>query len=296
MVVKIIQGGGYMNFKSNIRDQQIGKPRNFIFLGATNFSRELLVFLIEKGFIPDAIFAIPKRFKISYSKDFVINYNFADLKEIAIEYKIPYFEVDGTEGKKLKDYKDVIASFKPQLILVLGWYYMVPKYIRDIASLGAWGIHASLLPRYRGGAPLVWAIINGEKETGVTLFKLSDGVDDGDIIAQKSFPIDFSDAISDVYSKAIEASKEILIESLLNDNLTFIPQKDINKFPVYPQRKPEDGKIDWAKDTIKIYNFIRAQTKPYPGAYTTVGGKKLIIWNAKPFKVGITHLYKKIIA
>ena len=72
-------------------------------------------------------------------------------------------------------------------MLILGWFYKVPKSIRDLSKLGAWGIHASLLPKYAGGSPLTWAIINGEKQTGITLFRLDDGIDDGDIISQKNF-------------------------------------------------------------------------------------------------------------
>jgi methionyl-tRNA formyltransferase len=125
---------------------------------------------------------------------------------------------------------------------------------------------------------LVWAIINGEEETGVTLFRLSDGVDDGDIIAQASFAIKHQDTIKDVYNKATTASKSLLIKALSDvDNLRFSPQ-DKSKIKVYPQRKPEDGEIDFTKSGIEIYNFIRAQSTPYPGAFMrTVDGKKLVI-------------------
>ena len=266
----------------------INKQLKFIFLGATEFSKELLMHLINNGFIPEAIFAIPREFYILYRnkgiRRKVINFNYANLKSISEKFNIPYFEINGEKGKKLKDYREVIKSISPHLILVLGWYYMVPKSIRSIAPFGAWGIHASLLPKYAGGAPLVWAIINGEKETGVTLFKLSDGIDDGDIIAQRSFTIDFYDSIKDVYRKAIKASKDILLDSLINiDKIKFKPQ-DKSKIEVYPQRTPEDGKIDWNGSVIEIYNFIRAQTNPYPGAFTFLNGHKLIVWKALPIK------------
>lgn len=152
---------------------------------------------------------------------------------------------------------------------------MLPKSTRELTRYGAWGIHASLLPKYAGGAPLNWAIINGEKETGVTLFRMDDGVDDGDIISQKSFLIEFEDTINEIYQKATIASKEILNEVLLNiDNIKFKPQ-DKRKIEIYPQRKPDDGEIDLSKTSIEIYNFIRAQSSPYPGAFIkTVDGKK----------------------
>ena len=254
----------------------------FAFFGATNYSKELLLFLIEKKFIPKAIFAIPKEFSISYSEKKIVNSNYADLKIIAQEYDIPYYEIDSVDNKRTLDYIDIIASLNLDIILVLGWYYMVPKSIREHTKLGAWGIHSSLLPKYAGGAPLNWAIINGEKKTGVTLFRLEDGVDDGDIIAQKSFFIDYEDTIKEVYEKATMASKEILKEVLFNlDNISFKPQNK-NKIEVYPQRKPEDGEIDMLKTADEIYNFIRAQSSPHPGAFIrTKHAKKLIIEKAR---------------
>ena len=164
----------------------------------------------------------------------------------------------------------------------MGWYYKVPKKIRDLARYGTWGIHASLLPKYAGGAPLVWAIINGEKETGVSLFKLEEGVDDGDIIAQQIIPIAFEDSIKEVYEKATAASKEILLNALQNiETIKFIPLEK-SKIELWPQRKPEDGEIDLSWPAEKIYNFIRAQAPPYPGAFLkTADGKKIIIEKSK---------------
>lgn len=259
-----------------------------IFLGATIFSKNILEALLKEYYQISAIFSIPKEFSISYSTKKVRNINYHDLRIIAKENKIPYYSVESKVGKKLTDYYDVIKDIDPDVILVMGWYYMIPKKIRDLAKYGAWGIHASLLPDYAGGAPLVWAIINGEEETGVTLFRLDDGVDDGDIIKQKEFKIEFKDTIKEVYDKATIASKEILIESLNNiDKINFIKQ-DKSKIKVYPQRKPEDGEIDFDKNGIDIYNFIRAQAPPYPGAYfITKDNRKIIIERVRIEENGI---------
>jgi methionyl-tRNA formyltransferase len=251
-----------------------------IFFGATKFSEAMLFHLLSNKFKVEAIFTIPEEFHISYSNEKVKNYNYADLNLIANEHDIKLYEVDSVADKKINDYYEIIKEIAPDIILVLGWYYMVPKKIREIAKFGAWGIHASLLPKYAGGAPLVWAIINGEKEAGVTLFKLDDGVDDGDIIAQRSFPIEFQDTIKEIYEKAIEASQTILIEALNNVDRIEFKLQDKSKIEIYPQRKPEDGKIDLTKTAIENYNFIRAQTRPYPGAYTTIDEEKIHIWKA----------------
>jgi len=255
----------------------------YLFLGSTTYSKEILEFLIDNGFIPCAIFYIPREFYMKTRGKVLrmVNYNYADLKEIADKYGIPSFEVNSVEGKRLKDYKDVIERMNPDLILVYGWYYMIPRDIRSLAKYGAWGIHASLLPKYAGGAPLVWAIINGEKESGVTLFRMKDGVDDGDIILQEKFPIEFEDTINEVQRKAVEASKRVLLRALSNiDKIEYKPQ-DPSKIEVYPQRTPEDGLIDWNKSAVEIYNFIRAQTLPYPCAFTYLDGRKIKVISAK---------------
>ena len=259
------------------------KSLNFAFLGSTNYSKEMLLFLIENGFIPRVIFYIPKRFKIKIQgvEEEKINSNYADLTRIAKQYNIPYYEVNSIDGKRLKDYKDKIKKLNLDLFLVLGWYYMIPKSIRGLVKYGAWGIHASLLPRYAGGAPLVWAIINGEKETGVTLFRMEDGVDDGDIIAQKKLKINDNDTIKEVYNKATVASQKILVEILSSiDNVKFKKQ-DKSKIEVYPQRSSQNGEINWYESSKKVYDFIRAQTLPYPCAFSYIKETKLKIINSK---------------
>ena len=120
------------------------------------------------------------------------------------------------------------------LFLFSGWYYMVNSKIRNLAKYGAWVVHASLLPKYAGGAPLVWAIMNGEGEAGVSLFKLDSGVDNEDIIAQKKFEIADSDSIKQVYDKATECSIKILNRTLKNlDKIKFKPQ-DKKQTEIYP--------------------------------------------------------------
>lgn len=252
-----------------------------VFFGCTKFSEEILRFLLKNNADIKAIFSAGEEFNISYSKEKVKNSNFSDLKPIAKKINIPFYEIDSVKGKKTKDYFDIIKKLKPDVILVLGWYYMVPKSIRLIPKYGAWGIHASLLPRYAGGAPLVWAILNGEKKSGVTLFKLESGVDDGDIISQKEFEILNTDTIKSVYKKATVISKKILKEALEEiSNITFQKQ-DKSKIEIYSQRKPEDGEINFDWSSERIHNFIRGQTKPYPGAFFIIKNKKITIWDAK---------------
>jgi methionyl-tRNA formyltransferase len=253
-----------------------------VFLGATKFSEDILLYLLENKISIDLLFTIPREFNISYSKEKVVNYNFSDIISIAKQYNINCYEIESKEGGRITDYYDNIKALDPDVILVMGWYYMVPKKIRDLAKLGTWGIHASLLPDYAGGAPLVWAIIEGQKKTGVTLFKLDDGVDDGDIIEQAEIEIKQDDTIKEVYEEATRVSKVILLHALKNiDKIKFIPQ-DKSKIKVYPQRKPDDGQIDLNMPGQKMYDFIRAQTPPYPGAFIkTIDGKKIVVEKAR---------------
>jgi methionyl-tRNA formyltransferase len=250
-----------------------------IFFGANDLGYQCCEKLIERGENIVGMFTIPRQFPISYSPGSnVTNVLFRDFHELGERFGIPVVEVTG----KMGSHADAVRKLEPDLIVVIGWYYMIPRSVRDLAAKGCVGIHGSLLPLYRGGAPLVWAMINGEREAGVTLFHFSDGVDDGDVIAQKSFPIEPADTIREVLDKATRASIEIVEEyvpRLADGTAPRVPQ-DHSRATVVPQRKPADGLIDWSWDAERIRNFIRAQTRPYPGAFTVIGDKRVTIWSA----------------
>lgn len=253
------------------------------FLGCTKYSEELLLNILQNDQVEiAAIFSIPQQFKINYSESPVTNSNFADMEIHAKQHGIPFHYINGEKNNRLQDHAAFIESLQLDVILVLGWYYMVPDSVRSLAKLGAWGIHASLLPDYAGGAPLVWAIIEGRSATGVTLFKLADGVDNGDIIMQEEFPVLFEDSIKEVYAKATASSIRILNKALLLGDKNSFTKQDSSKIKIYPQRNPEDGLIDFSKPAVDIYNFIRAQSSPYPGAYfLTTDNKKIVIEKAR---------------
>jgi methionyl-tRNA formyltransferase len=250
-----------------------------LFFGATDFGYKCCEFVIENSLTEiTGIFTIPESFRISYSDSLVKNYTYRDFSEIGEKYNIPVTEVT----QKMSFYTDEIKSFKADFILVAGWYYKIPAEIINSVSKGCAGFHSSLLPKYRGGAPLVWALINGETETGITFFYFDEGTDTGDIIAQKKILIAEDDNIKTLTDKTTAAAFEILrefIPMIANGTAPRIKQ-DHSQATYYPQRKPEDGLIDWSWEPQRIKNFIRAQTKPYPGAFTIINGKKVIIWDA----------------
>jgi methionyl-tRNA formyltransferase len=251
-----------------------------VFFGATDIGYRCCELLFEMGENVAGIFTIPQEFRISYSPAPVKNVNFRNFDELAGKHNVPVVHV--TSKMSEPQYVEALREWKPDFGLAIGWYYMIPRVVRDLFPRGVAGIHAALLPRYRGNAPLVWAIINGEKKTGVTFFYFADGVDSGDIIAQQEIEISRDDTIKTVYDKATEASLAILrkyVPMIREGTAPRILQPATDEKP-YPARKPEDGLIDWSKSPEEIRNFIRAQTKPYPGAFTCINGKKVIIWDA----------------
>ena len=250
-----------------------------VFFGASTLGYRCCRQLLEMGQQVVGLFTIPRDFAISYSPGAPVrNVLHADFHALGETRGIPVVSVEG----KMASYADQLAALKPDLLVVIGWYYMIPSTLRALAASGCVGIHGSLLPRYRGGAPLVWAMINGETETGVTLFHFADGVDDGDIVAQRAFEIGSHDTIATLLAKAEVASLELVSEYiplLASGDAPRIPQDHTDATTV-PQRSPADGQIDWSWDAARIDRFIRAQTHPYPGAFTMVGGKRVRIWAA----------------
>jgi len=249
-----------------------------VFFGATELGYQCCEKLLQQGEAIVGIFTIEQNFNISNSSSPVKNVLFRDFNSLGKQFNIPVITINGN----LKSHLAQLTQLNPDFLLVVGWYYMIPKSMLTLAPKGAAAIHASLLPAYRGNAPLVWAMINGEKETGVSFFYISEGVDEGDIIAQEIFAIEDSDTIKELLNKTSSSAINIVskyVPLIRKGSAPRIPQfKGITK--VYVKRNPEDGLIDWNWDANAIKNFIRAQTKPYPGAYTFINNKKVIIWDA----------------
>jgi methionyl-tRNA formyltransferase len=200
-------------------------------------------------------------------------------------------EFERRTGKPLRvlqkgsELQSAIVEYQPDLCIVVGWYWVLKPELLKIVSHGWLGIHASLLPKNRGGAPLVWAILNGEIKTGLSLFYFDEGMDTGDIVAQKEVSIEFEDTIADVLAKTENQSIEIIRENyplLLTGGAPRLPQ-DHSQATYVALRHPSDGRIDWSQPAPVLYNFIRAQTHPYPGAFCFLNEKTIRIWSAKPF-------------
>jgi methionyl-tRNA formyltransferase len=250
-----------------------------VFFGATDLGYACCEALIQAGHDVVGIFTIEQNFNISYSPGKPVhNVLFKDFTFLRTKHNIPVYVINGD----IKSYQEQFEALNPDFILAIGWYYMIPAQMLDITSKGGAGIHASLLPKFRGNAPLVWAMIEGKKETGLSFFYFADGVDEGDIIAQKKFPIEHSDTIREILEKTKNASVEVLLEQipLIAKGTAARISQNHEEATLFPKRSPKDGLIDWTWDSDRIRNFIRAQTKPYPGAFTIINGKKVIIYDA----------------
>ncbi len=231
------------------------------------------------GLTVSGVVTAPKTFPISYRKDNDFNNVLhADVGSYCKSMNIEHVSI--TKGMKDANLLEKVKSWKPLLFIVAGWYHLLPKEWRDLAP--AYGLHASLLPDYSGGAPLVWALIHGEKKTGITLFQMDAGVDSGPIVGQLEEVIHEDDTIATLYERIEDKGLELLRVQMpkLVSGKVELSDQDESKRKTYPQRTEKDGEIDWTWDSTKIKDFIRAQTKPYPGAYFYIKGKKVIIWDA----------------
>ena len=167
-------------------------------------------------------------------------------------------------------------------ILMASWRYLVPESVYGRARKGCYVFHDSLLPKYRGFAPTVWSMINGERETGVSLFKATNSVDAGDIVDQRRADINDTDNIAAVMERVTDLYLQIAernFASLLNGTAESYSQNH-NVATYTCKWTPSDACIDWTKGARDIFNLVRATSWPYPGAYTNLGERKLIIWSA----------------
>jgi len=189
-------------------------------------------------------------------------------------------------AKNGKDAERIVRDLQPDLCLVVGWYWLISSEALNAVPFGFIGIHNSLLPKYRGGSPLIWPIINGDKEVGFSFFSFTPEMDDGPIWAQGRVNVEDDDYICDVLKKLEDKTIEVLQEHYINilNGTTTPADQDHQRATYCAQRFPYDGNIDWRKPAKDVYNFIRAQSDPYPGSFTYLDGQQLTIWSARLFE------------
>ncbi len=177
-----------------------------------------------------------------------------------------------------------IREWRPDVIYSFYYRNMIPREILAIPPAGAFNMHGSLLPRYRGRVPVNWAIIHGERETGATLHYMVGRADAGDIVDQEACIIGPDDTAQDVFLKVTDVAVRVLARShdaIMAGRAPRRPQ-DESQATTFGGRGPEDGRIDWDSSGASIFNFVRALTEPYPGAFSEVRGLRFVIWWGRP--------------
>ena len=201
------------------------------------------------------------------------------IKQLATRHKIPILQ-----PLKMKDpgLRDSLSSWKPDLIVVAAFGRILPKVILDLPPRHCINVHASLLPKYRGAGPIQWAIIRGERETGITTMLMDEGMDTGAILLQEKIQIAPDDTAGTLSSKLADIGGRLLLDTLtrLQDG-TLTPQpQDSSRATMAPLLKKEDGLLDWTLPAVDLANRVRGLS-PWPGAYAYFGEERWVIWKAE---------------
>lgn len=245
-----------------------------VFMGTPEFACPTLRTLIERGEQVVAVVTQPDRPKGRGQQTLP-----PPVKVVAEQHGIPVLQ---PVKVRLPESIEEIRGLNPDLIVVIAFGQILPKALLDIPKYGCINVHASLLPRYRGAAPLNWCIINGETETGVTTMMMDVGLDTGDMLLKRSTPIGADEDTQSLHDRMSQLGAELLAETL--DRLArgeLVPEKQDDALTCYaPMMKKEDGLIDWSRDAQAIKNQVRGMT-PWPGAYSFLDEKLLKVFRVQ---------------
>jgi len=248
-----------------------------IFMGYHNIGFFCLKALIDmcRGF-GDKIVAV-----VTHADNPQENIWFAQVRDLAFQNNLPVYQ---PEDPNHPAFVEAMRSLEPDFLFSCYYRHMLKKPLLDLPKQGALNMHGSLLPRYRGRVPINWVLVHGEVETGMTLHYMEVKADRGDIVAQKRVPITDGDTALTLFARMTVAAEELLRDSyplLRTGQAPRMPQ-DHSQASYFEGRRPEDGRIDWTKPAREIYNLVRAVTHPYPGAFTSLGRRRLFIWWGRP--------------
>jgi methionyl-tRNA formyltransferase len=201
------------------------------------------------------------------------------VKEAALKHGLAVYQPAKVKTDETREY---LSQYHPDAIVIVAYGHIVPQWMIDLPRLGCINLHASLLPKYRGAAPIAWAIIRGEKETGVTTMKIDAGMDTGDMLLERREPIRDDDTTETLGERLSVTGADLMIETLRKlerGEITPRPQNH-DLATLAPRLKKEDGVIDWSLAAEEIERRVRGLA-PWPGAYTSFRGKRLHIWRAE---------------
>ena len=206
---------------------------------------------------------------------------FESVAALASRRRLPVF---APEDPNAPAFAAAMASLAPDLLFSFYYRRLLRPALLRLPRLGAINLHGSLLPKYRGRAPLNWVLVRGERETGVTLHCMDERADHGDIIAQRPVTIAVEDTALTLWRKLVAAGAALLGETypLLAEGRAPRRAQNHAAATLMPRRTPADGRIDWSGGAWQIYNLIRAVTHPFPGAFTFLGERQIFVWQARP--------------
>jgi methionyl-tRNA formyltransferase len=206
---------------------------------------------------------------------------FKSVEMLARSHRIPVYT---PESVNTPEWIERIRVLGPDLVFSFYYRNLICQAILDLPHLGAYNLHGSLLPKYRGRVPINWAIIHGDNRTGATLHHMVRRADAGDIVDQEPVEVGPEETAQQVFVKVTAAARRVLERQYDNLCQGQAPRRaqDESQATYYGGRKPEDGRIDWSRNARDIFNLVRAVTLPYPGAFTELDGKRLLIWWAHP--------------
>ncbi len=245
-----------------------------VYMGTPDFAVPCLDILVKNSFDVCAVVTQPDREKGRGKKLAA-----PPVKQLAESLGIPIYQ---PERVKTPEFTEVLRQINPDLIIVVAFGQILPKAVLEIPRLGCVNVHASLLPKYRGAAPINWCIINGEKVTGVTTMYMDVGLDTGDMILKKEMPIGEEETFLGLYEKLSKMGAEILLETVgMIQSGTAPREKQEDSLSSYaPIMTKALGHIDWSKDAWAIRNLIRG-TQPWPSAYTSYKGTNFKVFECE---------------
>ena len=249
---------------------------NIVFMGTPDFAKESLEALYNEKYNIIAVVTNPDRPKGRGMKMIA-----TPVKEFAEEKHIPVLQPD-----KILEIKDILTELNPDLFCVVAYGKILPQDVLDIPKLGSINVHGSLLPKYRGAAPIQWAVINGDKKTGITTMYMDAGMDTGDIILKEEVEIGESETTGELWDRLSKIGGTLLVKTVKQiENGTAKRIKQSNNFTMAPMLNKEMAQINWEnKKAAEIKNLVRG-LNPIMGAYTCFNGKKIKIWVADKIKM-----------
>ena len=249
---------------------------NLVFCGTPGFAVPTLEKLVEAGFGVRLLVTQPDR-----PRGRGMELALSPVKQRALQLGLPVSQPD--KIKNNEEFRGQLAGIAPDAIIVVGYGRIIPQWMIEFPPLGNLNLHASLLPRYRGAAPIQWAIAGGESVSGVTTMRIDAGLDTGDILLQKEIPIAFQDTAVTLAPRMAAIGADLMVETLrgLQAGTVRPRPQDHAKATLAPILKKEDGQIDFQLTAQAIVNRLRG-FQPWPGAYTSFRGKNLHIWAAQP--------------